>query len=225
MSDYHEALEAYQWALDVMYKEPDHHRIEIGEILDSKGTIHYGKGEIEEALQCHQEALRSKQEDLGEDHPELAATYHHIGNCLSDQGNIDYAIIHFEEAIRLKELDTEGGFERDADVLTIEGILNNLEGNQEQGLECYEKALQVLVSKAPHQNKGKIASLLHLIGCVYLMSGEQEKGMKLFEESLQARRKVLGFIHLDVASTLFNMAFLHQTCNRLDKALRCLEGK
>merc|ERR1719420_2243437 len=47
--------------------------------------------------------------------------------------------------------------------------------------------------------------------------------MKLFEESLQARRKVLGFIQLDVASTLFNMAFLHQTRNRLDKALRCLE--
>jgi hypothetical protein len=59
---------------------------------------------------------------------------------------------------------------------------------------------------------------------VYLMSGEQTKAMKLFEESLRARRKVLGFVHLDVASTLFNMAFLYQTRNRLDKALRCLEG-
>ena len=77
MSDYHEAMESYNWALDVMYKEPDHHHIEIGECLDSKGMIHYSKGEIDEALQCHQEALRSKQEDLGEDHPELAGTYHH----------------------------------------------------------------------------------------------------------------------------------------------------
>jgi len=222
MSDYNEALESYQWALDVMYKEPDHHHIEIGEILDNKGSIHYSKGEIEEALQCHQEALRSKQDDFGEDHPELAATYHHIGNCLSDQGNIDDAIIHFEEAIRLKELDPEGGPERDADVLTIEGILNNLEGDQEQGLECYEKSLQILVTKVPYR-KEKVASLLHLIGCVYLMSGEQKKAMKLFEESLQARRKILGFVHLDVASTLFNMAFLHQTRNRLDKALCCLE--
>ena len=80
MCDYNEAMESYNWALDVMYKEPDHHYIEIGEILDNKGTIHYSKGEIDEALQCHQEALRSKQEDLGEDHPELAETYHRIGN-------------------------------------------------------------------------------------------------------------------------------------------------
>jgi tetratricopeptide (TPR) repeat protein len=82
--------------------------------------------------------------------------------------------------------------------------------------------LQVLVTKVPHK-KEKVASLLHLIGCVYLMSGEQKKAMKLFEESLQARRKVLGFVHLDVASTLFNMAFLHQSRHRFDKALKCLE--
>ena len=44
MSDYHEAMESYNWALDVMYKEPDHHHIEIGEILDNKGMIHYSKG-------------------------------------------------------------------------------------------------------------------------------------------------------------------------------------
>ncbi len=224
MSDYKEAMESYNWALDVMYREPDHHFIEIGEILDNKGKIHYSKGQVDEALQCHQEALRSKQQDLGEDHPELAETFHHIGNCLSDEGNIDDAIVHFDEAVRLKELDPDGGPENDADVLTIEGILNNLEGNQKQGLECYERALQILVSKVPHR-KEKIASLLHLIGCVYLMSGEQTKAMKLFKESLKARRKVLGFIHLDVASTLFNMAFLHQTRSRFDKALRCLEGK
>eukprot|EP00536_Pseudo-nitzschia_multiseries_P008540 jgi/Psemu1/198330/e_gw1.217.66.1 len=222
MSDYHEALESYNWALDVMYKEPDHHHIEIGEILDNKGTIHYSKGEIDEALQSHQEALRSKLVGLGEDHPELSSTYQHIGNCLSDQGNVDDAILHFDEAIRLKELDPEAGPEGDAEILTIEGILSNLEGNQKQGLECYERSLQLLVTKVPYR-KEKIASLLHLIGCVYLMSGEQKKAMKLFEESLQARRKVLGYVHLDVASTLFNMAFLHQTRNRLDKALRCLE--
>jgi tetratricopeptide (TPR) repeat protein len=222
MSDYHEAMESYNWALDVMYIEPSHHRVDIGEILDNKGSIHYSKGEIELALQCHQDSLKSKQVDLGEDHPELAITYQHIGNCLSDQANIEDAIVHFEEAIRLKELDPEGGPERDADVLTIEGVLHNLEGSQEQGLECYEKSLQILVTKVPHR-KEKVASLLHLIGCVYLMSGEHKKAMKLFEESLQARRKVLGFVHLDVASTLFNMAFLHQTRNRLDKALKCLE--
>ena len=64
MSDYHEAVESYNWALDVMYKEPSLYRVEIGEILDSKGTIHYSKGEIEDALECYQEALISKQGDV-----------------------------------------------------------------------------------------------------------------------------------------------------------------
>eukprot|EP00980_Cylindrotheca_fusiformis_P027908 scaffold22568_cov125-Cylindrotheca_fusiformis.AAC.5 len=222
MSDYNEAVESYNWALDVMYKEPALHRVEIGEILDNKGTIHYSKGETDEALKCHKEALQSKQVDLGEDHPELVVTYRHIGNCLSDQEDVDDAIIHLEEAIRLLELDLDGGPERDSDILTIEGIIHNLEGNQDYGLECYEKSLQILVSKVPHR-KEKVASLLHLIGCVYLVNKEHKKAMKLFEESLQARRKVLGFVHLDVASTLYNMSFLHQTRNRLEKALKCLE--
>jgi tetratricopeptide (TPR) repeat protein len=222
MSDYHEAMESYDWALDVMHIEPSHHRINIGDTLEQLGKIHYSKGEIEESLQSYQDALRSKQIDLGENHPELAQIYHQIGNCLSNLGQTDEAIAHLEEAIRLKKLDPCGGYERDSDVLTIEGILNNLNCKQKEGLECYEKALQILVTKVPHR-KEKVAALLHLIGCVYLMSGEHKKALKLFEESLYARRRVLGFVHLDVASTLFNMAFLHQSRNRLDKALKCLE--
>jgi tetratricopeptide (TPR) repeat protein len=222
MSDYHEAMESYNWALDVMHIEPSHHRIDIGDILENMGNVHYSKGAIEESLLCYQDALRSKQVDLGEDHPELASSFHKIGNCLSSQGKTNEAIAHLEEAIRLKKLDPDGGFERDSDVLTIEGVLHNLNTMQQEGLQCYEKSLQILVTKVPHK-KEKVASLLHLIGCVYLMSGEHKKAMKLFEESLQARRKVLGFVHLDVASTLFNMAFLHQTRHKLDKALKCLE--
>jgi tetratricopeptide (TPR) repeat protein len=33
MSDHHEAMESYNWALDVMHIEPSHHRIDIGDIL------------------------------------------------------------------------------------------------------------------------------------------------------------------------------------------------
>lgn len=166
--------------------------------------------------------MHSKEADLGEDHPELATLYHHIGNCLADQDNRFEAIDNFEQAIHLKEIDPDGGAERDADVLTIEGVLSSISGRQEEGLECYEKALHILCSKVPNQ-KEKVASLLHLIGCMYLMFGQHKKAMKLFEESLKARRKVLGFVHLDVASTLYNMAFLHQSNGRLDKALKCLE--
>jgi tetratricopeptide (TPR) repeat protein len=202
MSDYQEAMESYDWALDVMHIEPSHHRINIGDTLEQIGKIHYSKGEIEDSLQSYQDALRSKQIDLGEDHPELAQIFHQIGNCLSNMGKTDEAIAHLEEAIRLKKLDPTGGCERDSDVLTIEGILSNLNCKQKEGLECYEKALQILVTKAPHK-KEKVAALLHLIGCVYLMSGEHKKALKLFEESLYARRKVLGFVHLDVASTFF----------------------
>ena len=86
---------------------------------------HYGKGEVPEALRCYQDALRSKNVELGDDHPELAATNQHIGNCLSDQGDTDVAIAYFEEAIRLKELEPDGGDERDEDIASIEGVFNN----------------------------------------------------------------------------------------------------
>ena len=153
MNDYHEAMESYNWALDVMDIEPSLHRVDIGDIQENLGTIHYSKGEIDEALNCFQEGLESKKIDLGDEHPELASIYHHIGNCLADQDNRFEAIDSFEQAIQLKEMDPDGGPERDADVLTIEGVLSSITGRQEEGLECYEKALNILVTQVPHQRE------------------------------------------------------------------------
>jgi tetratricopeptide (TPR) repeat protein len=161
MSDYHEAMESYNWALDVMHIEPSLHRVDIGDIQENLGNIHYSKGEINEALLCFQEALKSKQADLGEEHPELATIYHHIGNCLADQDNRFEAIDHFEQAIQLKEIDPDGGPDRDADVLTIEGVLSSISGRQEEGLECYEKALFILVRTCVCPALGDSALLIH----------------------------------------------------------------
>jgi hypothetical protein len=60
----------------------------------------------------------------------------------------------------LKELDPEGGPERDDDVLTIEGSTHHLEGNQEPGLECYETSLPIPVTNA--HRKERVALLLLL---------------------------------------------------------------
>jgi tetratricopeptide (TPR) repeat protein len=98
MSDYDEAMESYDWALDVMHSdqpsgsiEPTQHRVDMGCILENVGFIQYSKGQIDQALQSYQEALRSKQADLGKNHPDLATIFHHIGNCLSDQGDTEDA--------------------------------------------------------------------------------------------------------------------------------------
>jgi tetratricopeptide (TPR) repeat protein len=222
MSDYSEAMESYDSAMDIMHFEPSSHRIDIGEILDNLGNIHYIKGEVPEALLCYQDALTSKKFELGDNHPELALIYQHIGNCLAEQGDIEQAIAHVEQAIRLKELDPDMGPERDADLLSIEGILNNLTGREQEGLHCYEKALDILVTKLPFR-KEKIAVVMNLIGCAHLLNGESKKALRFFVESIQARRDVLGYVHLDVAGTLFNMAFVHQSHDRPKRALRCLE--
>jgi predicted negative regulator of RcsB-dependent stress response len=90
-------------------------------------------------------------------------------------------------------------------------MIHNLNGDEEKGLKCYEKALRALKREAPTK-KEKIASIQHLIGCVFLIRGNNKKAMKKFEQSLQTRREMsASFVHLDVASTLFNIAFLHQT--------------
>ena len=222
MSDFTEAMNSYKWALDIMQLDVTLNCVDIGEILDSIGNIHYNIGEVTEALKIFQVALNSKKVELGDDHPELAATYHHIGNCLTDQDRADDAISYFEEVIRLKKLDPDLGAEGDSDVLAIKGVLNTLTGQKEEGLRYYERSLEILTRKVPHR-KEKIARLLHVIGCVYLTMGEYKKAMKIFVASLKARRAGVGFVHVDVVSTLFNIAFLHQSNKHPEKAFKCLE--
>ena len=222
MNDYSEAMEVYNSAMDIMHAEPSLYRIDIGDILDNLGNIYYMKGEVPEALLCYQDALTSKKVELGDNHPELAPIYQHIGNCLADRGGVEQAIACVEQAIRLKQVDPDLGPERDTDLLSLQGILNNLTGRDQEGLRCYEKALEVLVTKLPYR-KEKIAVMMNLIGCAHLLNGESKKALMFFVESIQARRDVLGYVQLDVAGTLFNMAFIHHNQERPKMALRCLE--
>jgi len=223
MSDYGEALECYSSALYIMNLDPGRYMLEIGIILNNVGLIHYSRGEIDEAQKCYKNAIRSLEMEGEASYPELAVTYQRMGNCSSDTGFTDEAIEQFQESIRLKGLEPNVSGENASDILAIEGMIHNLNGDEEKGLKCYEKALRALKREAPTK-KEKIASIQHLIGCVFLIRGNNKKAMKKFEQSLQTRREMsASFVHLDVASTLFNIAFLHQTRNKFHRALRCLE--
>eukprot|EP00549_Striatella_unipunctata_P025591 CAMPEP_0118703848 /NCGR_PEP_ID=MMETSP0800-20121206/18844_1 /TAXON_ID=210618 ORGANISM="Striatella unipunctata, Strain CCMP2910" /NCGR_SAMPLE_ID=MMETSP0800 /ASSEMBLY_ACC=CAM_ASM_000638 /LENGTH=451 /DNA_ID=CAMNT_0006605545 /DNA_START=687 /DNA_END=2042 /DNA_ORIENTATION=- len=46
--------------------------------------------------------------------------------------------------------------------------------------------------------------------------------MKRFEASLHSRKDGAGFVNLDVANTLFNIAFLHQNRGKIKKAVKCM---
>eukprot|EP00978_Attheya_sp_CCMP212_P029631 scaffold105937_cov54-Attheya_sp.AAC.2 len=193
MSHYGEALECYSSALYIMNLDPGRYMLEIGIILNNVGLIHYSRGEIDEAQKCYKNAIRSLEMEGEASYPELAVTYQRMGNCSSDTGFTDEAIEQFQESIRLKGLEPNFNGENASDILAIEGMIHNLNGEEEMGLKCYEKALRALKREAPTK-KEKIASIQHLIGCVFLIRGNNKKAMKKFEQSLQTRREMSGML-------------------------------
>ena len=221
MSDYAAAMYNYRKALDIYQVEPNRNRVEIGNTFQSMGRMHREKGELNQALKLYSEALRCKKIEVGLNHQDLASVYIEMGYCHAEKNDREAAEPIFDEALRLME-QAEPTDENEAELLTIQGIMHNMADEKDEGLECYEQALDILKNKCP-QKKGKIAVLLNLIANEHVARGENRRAFKLFEESLKCRKEMVGFVHVDVATTLVNMATLHQQREKWEKALRCLE--
>jgi len=221
MSDYPAAMYNYRKALDIFQVEPNRNRVDIGNAFQAMGRMHREKGEVSEALKLFSEALRCKKIEVGLNHQDLASVYIEMGYCHAEKNDREAAEPIFDEALRLME-QAEPTDENEAELLTIQGIMLNMADEKEEGLECYEQALDILKTQCS-QKKAKIAVLLNMIANEHVARGRNRRAFKLFEESLKYRKEMAGFVHLDVATTLVNMANLHQQRGKSEKALQCLE--
>lgn len=180
MQDFDKSLQYSRKAYDIFIK---HDEASCMWILNNIAIVYYQKGDLNRALQYHNEklALAQKYNDIAG----LGSTYLNIGIIYSNWCKFDKAMDYYNRSLKIeRQLGNKS---------MIMKVVGNL-GNIYLDLEEYEKAL------ACFYEKYEIADELHLLfskcnvlgnmGCAYLYMGDFQKAGELFSEKLKLAKKL-----------------------------------
>ena len=163
--------------------------------------------DISNTLQIY-EALRINDEKITQAH-------HQLGMLYRLQNNYDLAIKSFEHVLRA--IDPENETEEKADALLQLGLTYQAQGNQEAAIRSLENALSVYRVLTSGDNDPDIASVLSLLGQIYLDQGVLDTAGDLCVQALEEFGK--GTENLYVADMNYCLGVIHHRQDNYSEAL------
>ncbi|MFP3041410.1 tetratricopeptide repeat protein [Treponema primitia] len=170
------------------------------------------------ALEFSKKALAIKEEVLGPDHPDTAASYTNIGLAYSNMGNYETALKFQQKALAIQEKvlglehpDTTGSYNN------IGGVYWNM-GNYEKALEFFQRDLTIS-AKVFGLEHPDTAQSYNNIGTIYGDMGNYEKALEFFQKALAIRERFLGPDHPDTAASYGSIGGVYRDRGNYEKAL------
>jgi len=191
--------------------------------LGNIGLIYQAKGDLDQALKYHKEALEINKQ-IGRKEGE-ANQLGNIGLIYQDKGDLGQALRRFEEVLAMeRELGRKWG---EATALGNIGLIYQDKGDLNQALKYHQDALEI--DKEIGSREGE-ASDLGNIGLIYSArgrsaSGGQAKGdlnqaLKYYQEALEINKQI-GCKEGE-ANQLGNIGLIYKDKGDLDQALKYL---
>jgi len=181
------------------------------------GSAYRNIGRIDEAETQLQASLKSRREQFGDRHPEVAKGISGVGLVRMSQGRYDEAEALFTEALEIR---------RDAyglDDLQVALALNNLanvkraRGDFDEALRLYNDSYVIRLDRRGALH-GDTAMGAFLVGRAYAELGADGRAMILHERALETREAVLHEEHPDLARSRTAVAMLHMRLGDPDAA-------
>ena len=105
----------------------------VASALHNLGVVHVRAGNLDDAADALEEAVRIRRDMLREDHPRIANSLTELGIVLLRQGQHEDSLNALNEALVIRERDLKGAErggrpegDMDACLLQVAGVLNNI---------------------------------------------------------------------------------------------------
>ena len=173
-------------------------------------------------MEYYNKALGIQLNVLGENHPDVAASYSNIGLAYYSLGDYDKALEYYNKAHDIR-LDVFG--ENHPDVAAIYnniGMAYDSLGDYDKALEYYNKAPGIQLNVLG-ENHPAVAASYSNIGVAYYSLGDYDKALEYLNKALVVQLNVLGENHPDVATTLDCLVFLYSKTQQFLKAYKTAE--
>jgi tetratricopeptide (TPR) repeat protein len=161
--------------------------------MDRIGTVLFELGELPEARQYLEHALRVLEEDYGPDDPEVAKTLRNLAAVQLELGEFGAARQRLERSLALDEAEVARVRERLAFVLRETRDYAGAKAHLEQAVAIHEVA---------SPNSPRLASALNRLGFVLWDDRDLASAKGTFERARVLYEQAFGPEHPDVARTL-----------------------
>ena len=182
---------------------------EAAEVLERTGIYLCERALYTLAEPLYQRALRIREQQVGETHPQVAIALNGLAQLYYEQGKYAEAESLRQRALRILELQA-GEMHPHEMVIALNGLafVYAEQGKYAQAELLYQRALRIWEQQVGSEHPQK-AYLLHGLAFVYAEQGKYVEAELLYQRALRIREQQLGLEHLKVAIVLNGLAQLY----------------
>ncbi|MFA6138331.1 MAG: tetratricopeptide repeat protein [Sulfurimonas sp.] len=179
-------------------------------------AIYQDIGDYKQALEFQLQALKLREEILGEKHPDLATSYGRLSTIYHDMGELDKALEFQLKAIKIREkVLGEKHPDLAASYNNLSAIYQAM-GELDKALELQLKAMKIADLGEKHPD---LATGYNNLSMIYKAMRELDKALEFQLKAIKIREEVLEKKHPDLATSYNNISMIYQDMGELDKAL------
>ncbi|CAF3752481.1 unnamed protein product [Rotaria socialis] len=191
---------------------------EKGLIYKTLGKAKLKQQEYQQAASLWEESLQFYMKALPQDHPDLAALHHDIGQVYNMLGDNVKALEYYNNEIRIREEAQSSNHPDLALVYSNISLLYSKTREYSKALQYAEKAYQIN-EEAHLKHDPDLATPYFNIGIAHDRINEYEKALEFYRRALKIRKTALPPNHLDLALVYTKISVVYKNMGDHSKAL------
>jgi len=199
--------------IDGELREQPEIRAEMSDVI---GRVYQNLGLYNEAQDLIERSLEVREDVLGGEHPDVAASLNHLAKVFHDTGRYDEAGELYQRSLALSRA-ASGRDDLVAQNLNDLAMLQRDQGRFDNAESMAEEAL-ALRRKIHGEEHEEVSAGIHNLGTVLYRKGDYDGAEQLFRQALAMDRELRNEVHPDVANSLNSLGALLEQTGRLDEA-------
>ena len=193
-----------------------------GKILNASGQVYNRIGKKIEALEFHKKALMIRKKIFGEDHTDVASSYHYLASVYRSLGKYKLAKeLLKRELVIWKKINGENHVNVARSYNNLATVYHSL-GKYNQAKKLHEKAL-VIWKKVFGEFHADIALSYNNLASVYTSLREYHQAKERNEQVVVMWKKSNGEDHVNVARSYDNLATVYYSLGEYNQAKKLHE--
>ncbi|MFM6321643.1 MAG: CHAT domain-containing tetratricopeptide repeat protein [Microcystis panniformis] len=177
----------------------------------------YQQGKYNEAIPLAEQALAIYKQQLGDNHPDTAASLNNLAGLYYSQGRYSEAEPLYKQALAIKK--QQLGDNHTATAISLNNLaeLYRVQGRYSEADPLYKEALSIRKQQLG-DNHPDTAQSLNNLAALYESQGRYSDAEPLYKQALAIHKQQLGDNHPNTATSLNNLAELYRVQGRYSEA-------
>ena len=186
--------------------------------LNNISKVHFTEGKNDLAILRSYESLQLRRQVLGNDHLDVAATVFNLAHIHYEIQEYDAALSYCQEFLRITRPQLSTRHRDVAYVLRCVAHIHHQQKNYLSAITAYHEAL-IACDAVFGIMHSEVASICNKLGYLYYTS-KFDLALSMYGIGLQIEKELFQPDHLNIATTLCNIAQIHKVKGNTEESLR-----